>query len=161
MAKHPKKESVKNTPPPAVEPAEAPEQVPAAGLPDLLAIRWLPEALLVGAAILVYAGSLTNELVFFDDDKAILYNHALKNPSLGKFFSGQNLGMYAPLSWIAYWVGSLISGQDAYGYHLLSLCFHAISTVLVWSILRSLTQRSWIAFFVPCCLRYIRYRWKR
>lgn len=157
MAKHPKKEHRKNTPsPPAPEavaqPSETPAQSAAATLPDLLSVRWLPELLLVVAAALVYGASLSNEFVFFDDDKAILYNRALQNPSLMKFFTGQNLGMYAPLSWMAYWVGSLISGKEAYGYHLLSLCFHTISAILVWSILHRLTGRRWIAFF--CALLF-------
>lgn len=157
MAKHPKKEHRKNIPsPPAPEsvaqPSETPSQSAAATLPDLLSVRWLPELLLAVAAALVYGASLSNEFVFFDDDKAILYNRALQNPSLMKFFTGQNLGMYAPLSWMAYWVGSLISGKEAYGYHLLSLCFHAISAILVWSILHRLTGRRWIAFF--CALLF-------
>lgn len=109
--------------------------------------KWLPELLLLAAVILVYAGSLTNGLVFFDDDKAILYNRALQNPSLGKFFTGQNLGMYAPFTWIAYWVGTLISGEETYGFHLLSLIAHAISSVLVFKILSVLSARTWLAFF--------------
>ena len=114
--------------------------------------KWLPEALLIAAAFVVYALSLNNGLVYFDDDKAILYNHALQNPSLGKFFTGQNLGMYAPLTWIAYWIGSLISGQEAFGYHLLALICHATSSVLVFNILKTLGGRSWLAFF--CALLF-------
>lgn len=108
---------------------------------------WLPLLTLVATAILVFAASASNGFVFFDDDKAILYNQALQNPSLGKFFSGQNLGMYAPLTWLAYWLGSAISGQDAWGYHALSLALHALNAVLVFSFLRQLAGHSWAAFF--------------
>jgi len=114
----------------------------------LLDKKWLPQIILILAAVIVYFSSLSNGLVFFDDDKAILYNHALQNPTLYKFFTGQNLGMYAPVSWIAYWIGSFISGKEADGYHLLSLIFHAISGCLVFSIILHLTRRSWLAFFV-------------
>jgi protein O-mannosyl-transferase len=105
--------------------------------------------ILTAAVVAVYALSVNNGLVFFDDDKAILYNHALQNPSLTKFFTGQNLGMYAPISWIAYWVGSLISGKEAWGYHLLGLIFHAINAVVLHRILRRLlgADRAWLAFF--------------
>lgn len=108
---------------------------------------WLPELVLVAAAIAVYAASISNGFVFFDDDKAILYNSALKNPSIAKFFSGQNLGMYAPFTWLAYWIGSLLSGQEAWGYHLLGLLLHAFNAVLVFTFLKRLSGRSAAAFF--------------
>jgi len=107
----------------------------------------LAEITLAAAALVVWAACISNGFVFFDDDKAIFYNSALKNPSLGKFFSGQNLGMYAPISWIAYWVGQLISGQEAWGYHLLGVLLHALNTVLAFRLLRGLTGRSAAAFF--------------
>ena len=70
----------------------------------------------------------------------------LRQPSLGKFFSGQNLGMYAPLTWLAYWLGSAFSGQDAWGYHLLGVVLHTVNSVLVFSLLRQLTGGHWSAF---------------
>jgi tetratricopeptide (TPR) repeat protein len=108
---------------------------------------WLPPLILALAAFAVYGASISNDFVFFDDDKAILYNTALQNPSFGKFFSGQNLGMYAPLSWIAYWIGHGISGQEAWGYHLLGLLLHALNAVMVFVLLRRLSGRDWAAFF--------------
>jgi len=108
---------------------------------------WLPQLVLVLAAVAVYAASVSNDFVFFDDDKAILYNKALQNPSLGKFFSGENLGMYAPMSWIAYWVGQGISGKEAWGYHLLGLLLHALNAAMVFAFLKRLTGRDWAAFF--------------
>lgn len=122
-------------------------EVPSAPATDFFQRKWLPEILLMGAVLLLYGMWLDNGFVFYDDDKAILYNRALQNPSLGKFFTGHNLGMYAPLTWIAYWVGSLISGQEGFGYHLLALIAHAISSVLVFSILKTLSKRAWLAFF--------------
>ncbi|MBK8967738.1 MAG: tetratricopeptide repeat protein [Lewinellaceae bacterium] len=103
--------------------------------------------LLMAMAAAVYALSVKNGFVFFDDDKAILYNQALQNPSLGKFFSGQNLGMYAPVSWIGYWIGSLISGKEAWGYHLLGLVLHSINAGVAYLLLRQLVRRHWPAFF--------------
>lgn len=113
----------------------------------LLDRPWVAASLLALLAIVVYWPSLHNGFVFFDDDQAILYNPALKNPSLGKFFSGQNLGMYAPMSWIGYWFGSLISGTEPFGYHLIGLLLHAVNTMLVFWCLRNLLGRQWPAFF--------------
>jgi Tfp pilus assembly protein PilF len=107
---------------------------------------WLT-LLLIGAVLLTFGWSVGNEFVYFDDDKAILYNSALRNPSFGGFFRGQNLGMYAPLTWISYWVGSLISGDEAWGYHLLSLVLHVGNTVLVFRLLGLLRITAPVAFF--------------
>ncbi|MFN0213419.1 MAG: tetratricopeptide repeat protein [Saprospiraceae bacterium] len=114
---------------------------------NFLKRAWLPQFALALAAIAVYAASVSNGFVFFDDDKAILYNKALQNPSLLKFFKGENLGMYAPFSWMAYWLGQGISGKEAWGYHLLSLLLHALNAAMVFSILKRLTGKDWVAFF--------------
>ncbi|TNE63635.1 MAG: tetratricopeptide repeat protein, partial [Bacteroidetes bacterium] len=103
--------------------------------------------LLLVVTAAVYVASIDNGFVFFDDDKAILYNKVLDNPSLVAFFRGQNLGMYAPLTWIGYWFGSLISGKEAWGYHLLGLLLHGLNTLLAFDLLRRLTGRHWPAFF--------------
>jgi|GEM_PF-422394 len=142
MSKQHKKQP---SPSPLVQPAANPEP-PAAGF-AFFEHAWLPQITVAAAAVLVWSACISNGFVFFDDDKAILYNHALQNPSFGKFFSGQNLGMYAPVSWIAYWVGSLISGQEAWGYHLLGVLLHALNAMLVFSLLCGLTRRPWAAFF--------------
>lgn len=106
---------------------------------------WMPPLLLVLVTIIIYGASVTNGFVFFDDDKAILYNRALQNPSFAKFFSGQNLGMYAPMTWIAYWLGSIFSGKEAWGYHFIALLLHALNTLLVYRLLLKLVKRPWIA----------------
>lgn len=107
---------------------------------------WWPALVLAAAALLVWGSSVKNGFVFFDDDQAILYNPLLRQPSFGRFFSGQNLGMYAPLTWLTYWLGSAFSGQNAWGYHLLSLLLHAGNSVLIFNLLRQLTGRHWAAF---------------
>ena len=114
---------------------------------NFLQKAWLPQLALALAAIAVYAASVSNDFVYFDDDKAILYNPTLVNPSLAKFFTGQNLGMYAPMSWIAYWVGHGISGKEAWGYHLLGMLLHALNAGMVFVFLKRLTGRDWAAFF--------------
>lgn len=143
MSKQHKKQSPPQ--PIAVQPIASPEP-PAAGF-SFFEKTALPELTLAAVAFVVWAACIANGFVFFDDDKAILYNHALQNPTLAKFFTGQNLGMYAPISWIGYWVGSLLSGQEAWGYHLLGVLLHALNAVLVFRLLRGLTGLSWAAFF--------------
>jgi tetratricopeptide (TPR) repeat protein len=135
-----------------IEPAKLETTLPAAPKaevpqPSLFDNFWVLAAILIAVTVAIYLPSLFNGFVFFDDDKAILYNNALKNPSLSKFFSGQNLGMYAPFTWLAYWLGSALSGQEAWGYHLLGMALHALNTVLVFAFLKQLTGKNWAAFF--------------
>ena len=132
---------------------QAPKTTPAPTLPQpdtgrasYFETPWVSVAILVAVTLLVYWPSLRNGFVFFDDDKAILYNTALKNPTLSRFFSGQNLGMYAPVTWIGYWAASLISGMEPWGFHLLGLLVHAGNTALVFFVLRNLLERHWPAF---------------
>jgi tetratricopeptide (TPR) repeat protein len=129
------------TPSEAVVP-QAPVQTPF----SFLGRPWLPELALAVVAVVVFGASVSNGFVFFDDDKAILYNKALQSPSLAKFFSGQNLGMYAPMTWIGYWIGSIFSGKNAWGYHLLALLLHALNAAMVWRVLNRLTGLSWVSF---------------
>lgn len=140
----------KHTPSPAPSKVSAPSPTPPQQALEeaasFLARPWVPELLVGLAAVLVFGASTFNDFVFFDDDKAILYNRALQNPSLGKFFSGQNLGMYAPMTWIAYWVGQGISDKEAWGYHLLGVLLHVFNAMLVFGILKQLTGRLWPAF---------------
>jgi tetratricopeptide (TPR) repeat protein len=105
---------------------------------------------MLSVALLAFAafqGAIMNGFVFFDDDKAILYNQTIQNPSLKAFFTGQNLGMYAPLTWIAYWAGIGLSGEEAWGHHLIAVLLHAMNAVLVYSIIRNLFGRAWPALF--------------
>ena len=140
------KKNTSKTPPPQPRAETAP--MPASATAALWERPVVASVLLALAVLAAYAVSIHNGFVFFDDDKAILYNRALQNPSLSKFFSGQNLGMFAPISWIAYWLGSLLSGQEAWGYHLLGMLLHAANAVLAYWVLYRLLERHWPAFFV-------------
>ena len=140
---HPKNKKPAPSPNPVEEPISPPPVTPGSSFFDH---PWWPALALAAVAVLVWSVSVQNDFVFFDDDQAILYNAALRQPSLTKFFSGQNLGMYAPLTWLAYWLGSAFSGQDAWGYHLLGVVLHAVNSALVFSLLRQLTGRNWAAF---------------
>jgi len=133
-------------PPPPSKPTQAVAS-PAVSMPAW-DTGFLPPLSLVIACLGVYALSVSNGFVFFDDDKAILFNTTLNNPSLAKFFSGQNLGMYAPITWIAYGVGQALSGKEAWGYHALGLVLHLMNSLMVWHMLRRLTGLNWAAWLV-------------
>lgn len=153
MAKKHSKQPKKTVPAPevVVDLTPEPEQPTSTNAEDKLqwfwSHPWLPAIAVAAAGILAYFAGVTNGFVFFDDDKAILYNETLQNPSLSRFFSGQNLGMYAPFTWIAYWLGYLISEKEAWGYHLLGLLIHGINAALVFFAVRKITGHGWLPVF--------------
>lgn len=136
--------------PPAHTEAATPDPVQSdSGVAFLDRLRPFALLLPAAAAVLAYGACVNNGFVFFDDDKAILYNPALRNATLVRIFStSQNLGMYAPVTWSAYWIGQGLSGQEPWGYHLISLMLHVVNAVLVFGLIRKLTARLWPALFV-------------
>jgi protein O-mannosyl-transferase len=138
----------KNKPKQALKPPSTLAEPLAESLPsmDFFQAKWMPLMALAAAAFVAWAASISNDFVFFDDDKAILYNKALQNPSLGSFFSGQNLGMFAPMTWIAYWLGKGISGEMAWGHHFLGVLLHAFNAAMAFLVLQKITGRNWASF---------------
>lgn len=99
-------------------------------------------ALLLLLIVAVYFPSLKNDFVYFDDDKAILYNPVVNGTSNATLFHGQNLGMYAPATWLLYKATYAFSGKTAFGYHFVSLLLHLINTVLVFLIFLQLFKKN-------------------
>ena len=77
MAKH-KKETAQAP----IEPVVVPQEIstPTTSL-AILENPMVACLCLFVAAFVAYGGSISNDFVFFDDDKAILYNKTLQNPS--------------------------------------------------------------------------------
>ncbi len=90
--------------------------------------RWLPWVP-VCAAVILYGTGLNNDMVGLDDHSATVDNPAVRD---GRFFSGFNLGMYAPLTWLGYALAQALGGGAPFWYHLLSLIVHAVNVYLVY-----------------------------
>lgn len=148
--------SKKKTPPPAKKkpltpaPQMAPES-PAAVEPepafDFFRNPWLLAAILIAAAIAVYYVSLSNGFMVFDDDKAIRYNQVIRNPTFRNIFLSNNLGMYAPTTWLGYALVYALAGENATAFHTFSLLLHTGSVLAVFSLLQVLKMRREVAFF--------------
>lgn len=130
------------TPQPTAPPASTGQETPA--FPDNF---WLQALALAAVTALVYASSLSNGFMIFDDDQAIRYNEMIKNPSFGKLFTSQNLGMYAPVTWTGYALVYALAGESASAFHTFSLLLHIGSVVAVLGILRLLRLPAEVGFF--------------
>ncbi len=109
--------------------------------------KWLPVAVLLAASALAYANALTNGFMIFDDDRAIRYNQIIKHPTLAGIFGSNNLGMYAPVTWLGYSLVYALAGEQAWAFHAFSLLLHLGCVWLVFEVLKSLEISAEVAFF--------------
>lgn len=109
--------------------------------------NWLLLAFLALAALAVYAASLSNGFMVFDDDKAIRYNNVIKNPTFQGIFFSNNLGMYAPVTWLGYALTYALAGEKAWAFHTFSLLLHIGCVWSVYFLIRNIMQQRETAFF--------------
>ena len=96
-------------------------------------------ALAAGAGMAVYWGALSAG--FVGDDFMIL--HRLREGgSLLRFFRGEFFEYYRPLGFVAHALDYRMAGADAARFHATNLLLHAINTILVLLIGRSLAPRT-------------------
>jgi tetratricopeptide (TPR) repeat protein len=98
-------------------------------------------SLLVAGVLLVYTASLQNAWVWLDDVNYLLRNDLVSDFTLRRIpelFTSIR-GNFTPLTWLTHVAGYRLSGEDAFAHHLLSLLFHLLNVLLVYSLVRGLT----------------------
>ncbi len=109
--------------------------------------QWLLAlAVLVGLVFAVYWPSIHGEFVW--DDRANLLEHeharSLSLENLRWAFTHSHAGHYQPLTWVSFMVDHAIGGLDPRVYHVTSIGWHAIDTVLfalvAWQLLRAASR---------------------
>jgi tetratricopeptide (TPR) repeat protein len=93
---------------------------------------------------LLYASSLQNGFVMFDDDRGILYNETIKDLSpegIRTIFRSYSLGMYAPVAGLVYAVVYQLGGLAPFAYHLAAVLFHLLNVALIFFLFQRLTQK--------------------
>ncbi len=101
--------------------------------------------------ILLYAKTATYDFVNFDDKTYVLYNPVIKEitlDNLEKIFSEFNFSNYQPLVHLTYAVEYYFFGQNAAGYHIISVILHILNSILVLYLIFFLSKDSTIAFIV-------------
>jgi tetratricopeptide (TPR) repeat protein len=116
-------------------------------LPRLRDLLWIITGFFV-LGLLIYAGSLHDAFVRWDDGMLIYENPAIRaiNPSSIKWiFTHFDPELYIPLTFFTYQVEFAISGTQPFLYHLDNLVLHTLNALLVAWFLYLLIQRKWIA----------------
>ena len=106
--------------------------------------KWLPWAL-AGIAFILFSTGFSNLMVGVDDHSATVDNPAVRDFLI---FSGFNLGMYAPMTWIGYEIAYILGKDSPNWYHILSGLVHAFNVVLVFRLFRRLDNTLTVAALV-------------
>lgn len=125
----------------------------AGAVPKQAASLW-PAALIAAAVAYVYGQGVFFDFINLDDP-----DYFLNRPELhsGLTFSGlawaftesvRVTGFYFPLTWTAIMAGISLFGLDPGWFHYVSLCLHAVASILVYRLAGLALGRVWPAFCV-------------
>lgn len=105
-------------------------------------------ALFFVCTLAVYAGSLRNGFVDWDDPLLITENpivHSFNATSLKKAFTSYDPELYIPLTFVSYQIETLIGGLSPFIMHATNLLLHTLNAALVAWLLYLLLGHGWIA----------------
>ena len=101
--------------------------------------------LIAALCAVVYANTFRNNFAF-DDNKFIIKNLEIRKFSnIPSFFTEDVDGLYRPMRTILYSINYTIWGLNPFGYHLNSLIFHILNTILVFLISNQITKKKGIS----------------
>ena len=110
---------------------------------------WLPPVVVALIALAVFAPSLKNGFVNFDDPMLLLNNPHYRGfgcAHLRWMFGNTWMGLYMPLTWITYALDFIVWGMNPFGYHLTNILFHAANAAVFYGVCRLLLRRALPAF---------------
>ncbi|MFN5323358.1 MAG: glycosyltransferase family 39 protein [Bacteroidota bacterium] len=96
--------------------------------------------------MLLYAPSLKNELLTFDDNDYFAYKEVreLSWDGIVDIFTSHHLIMYQPLPVLSFAIQHHFSGTNGYPYHLVNVLLHLLCVFAVYGFVKRLTQDSWM-----------------
>jgi Flp pilus assembly protein TadD len=106
---------------------------------------------LIFMSTVIYLNALHNQFVF-DDIPLVFDNYFVKHiekiPTY--FFTSFEKIPYRPLRMITYAIDYQLTGLNPVGYHISSIVFHALTTLVLYFTILALTGKSRVAFFAAC-----------
>lgn len=114
-------------------------------------LRWMIPTILV-ITFVAFVPVLWAGFVSWDDGEYVLQNTALKNADLGTVLTTPMQGNVHPLTMLTLFINYLISGEDAWSYHLLNLALHLVNCVLVFRLAMSLSKGNRVISFTTAIL---------
>ncbi|MCX5737038.1 MAG: hypothetical protein NTZ61_00790, partial [Proteobacteria bacterium] len=107
--------------------------------------RWLvPAAVLIAATLWSYGPALDAEFIRFDDSAYIQANPpvatGLKLANVRWALTGYQSSNWHPLTWISHMIDVEVFGLEPRGHHAVNVALHLLNAVLLFLVLRSLTN---------------------
>jgi protein O-mannosyl-transferase len=114
-------------------------------------LRWMLPTIVV-ITFIAFLPILSAGFVSWDDGEYVLQNAALKNADLKTILTTPIQGNVHPLTMFTLFINYLISGEDAWSYHLFNLLLHLVNCVLVFRLAMSLSKGNSIISFTTAIL---------
>ncbi len=115
--------------------------------PDRRRIDLAVMCVLAVAVAAIYLQTAWFGFVNWDDDQYVFRNTRVRQglswDSLAWAFSSVEASNWHPLTWLSYLIDSSLFGAWAGGYHLTSVAWHLATTLLVYLLLRRLSDEIW------------------
>lgn len=106
-------------------------------------------AVIAAVSLVIYAQSLQNGFVIWDDDSLVYENPLVQELSLRTLkgiFTSYDPELYIPFTLLSFQVEHALFGFAPFFYHLTNLLLHIVAGGLVFLFLRQLRISAWIAF---------------
>ncbi len=113
-------------------------------------IRWYT-FFLVGITLLVYVQGIYFNFTNWDDTQYILKNDWIRNWDAQLFlkaFTETHFGHYHPFTWLSLAVDAALFNYNPMGFHLHNLLLHIVNTLLVFFLLRKITNNASLSVLV-------------
>ena len=114
-------------------------------------LRWMIPTILA-ITFVAFIPVLGAGFVSWDDGEYVLQNTALRNADLKTVLTTPMQGNVHPLTMLTLFINYLVSGEDAWSYHLLNLALHLVNCVLVFRLAMSLSKGNSIISFTTAIL---------
>ncbi len=113
--------------------------------------QWAIPAILI-ITFLAYLPVFNAGFVSWDDGEYVYENLNLKNSDLKSLLVTPMQGNWHPLTMLSLWFNYLLSGENAFSYHLLNLIFHLVNCYFVFRLAMLLSYRNVVIAFTTAIL---------
>lgn len=108
----------------------------------------MPGAVIVLLTMAVYVPVMRAGFIW-DDDTHLTRNLITESDGLYRSWLTMDQTNYRPLTWTSAWAEWRLWGMRAAGYHVVNVVLHAVSSLLVWRVLRRLeVPGAWLAALI-------------
>ncbi|MCD4695936.1 MAG: tetratricopeptide repeat protein [Bacteroidales bacterium] len=111
-------------------------------------IKLVSLASILFVTILIFSGSIKNDILYGWDDGEYIENTSIQNLDAGEFFTSYYLGMYQPLAVLSLSLNYKTAELNPAAYHMTNLAIHLINISLVFLLFFKFSKRVEIAMIV-------------